>query len=648
MHFPLKNKYAIILCGGRGSRLGSITHVIPKSLAQVHGKPILWYIILALYKHGIRRFIFPLGYKGEMIRAFVMQEFQQYGEYRKYDWNFYFFDTGIETKISQRLEKVVHLIPDNEDFLLVNGDTLFDFDLSCMYHLHVRKNALITMSSTEIISNYGILLEKNGKLINFVRNRKISYMASDDDVVDRTRGYINAGLTLIKKKALDLISLKTCTNFENELYSKVTQMGRAAHYKITGNWFAIDTPKDLSTVNSQTKTPQDIGYIMKKIKKDLANRYTYKTRYYYNANEVLEKILNKTIIPHQVEVQPGPMKGDLCWLRCPYCYGNSAKDSGERLSPERYMQVMKQIAEGGINKIVFAGYATDPLNYEYIENLHQITLDYKQIFGFHTKALKISNRLIDQITSPSVAPLSYFSVSVDSGFDETYNVVHGMKESKLKRYSTVLQNVSRVADARKRKKAPLDISITYLINSFNNTEKEIRKAIRDFRSAGVDLIRFTFPQIPRGYINSGKLDPYILCRDKVVDTMNALQPIIREENKQNCQVLLMDLDADFDTHLVSRSLPCFARFIFPCIGFDGWLSHCSETGAPHFRKMNLGNLNEKNFWDLFYDYNSKKFKKYIDTMSLNMNALSCKCDRKEHVVNQGLNLNIEEILNEFI
>ena len=86
---------------------------------------------------------------------------------------------------------------------------------------------------------------------------------------------------------------------------------------------------------------------------------------------------------------------------------------------------MDQIAEGGVNKIIFAGYATDPLNYVHIDELHYKTLLYNQIFGFHTKALKVSDKLISQITDKNIARLSYFSVSVDAGYNESYNKVHG-------------------------------------------------------------------------------------------------------------------------------------------------------------------------------------------------------------------------------
>lgn len=371
---------------------------------------------------------------------------------------------------------------------------------------------------------------------------------------------------------------------------------------------------------------------MKKAKRNLAERYSYKTQFFDDANELKDKIIDKTIIPSQVEVQPGSMRGALCWLRCSYCYGISSVDTGERLSRKRYIEIMKQIAEGGVKKIAFAGYATDPLNYEYIEDLLQIVLDYNQIFGFHTKILKVSKRFIDQVTSRSAVPLSFLSVSVDAGTNETYNIVHGKKTSKAKVYDNVCNNIQRIAKSRDLSGSPLDITTTYLVNSWNNKTEEVLKAINDLRNAGSDLIRFTFPQVPRGYQRKEK-DENVPSREEVLEYMERLTPIIKNEDNEDCRVLILDLDSDYGTYGVPRSLPCFARFIFPTIGFDGWLYHCSESAAPHFRELSIGNLNERDFWDLFYDYDVEDFRKTIDQAGKLMNKTYCKCDRKEHVVN---------------
>ena len=120
---PLEGHWVVVLCGGRGSRLGSVTESIPKSLALIHDKPIIWYTFLSLFKDGFRKFVFPLGYRGSMIEEFISKEFYSL------DCKIRFIDTGEDTPISQRLHKVSNQIADEDDFFLINGDTFFDFDI---------------------------------------------------------------------------------------------------------------------------------------------------------------------------------------------------------------------------------------------------------------------------------------------------------------------------------------------------------------------------------------------------------------------------------------------------------------------------------------------------------------------------------------
>ena len=79
-------------------------------------------------------------------------------------------------------------------------------------------------------------------------------------------------------------------------------------------------------------------------------------------------------------------------------------------------------------------------------------------------------------------------------------------------------------------------------------------------------------------------------------------------------------------------LPCFARFAHPAIGFDGYLYHCSESSSPDFHDMSLGDINTKNFWDLYYSYNSEKMKHDFNLMNKN----KCMCDRKLYIVNKEM------------
>lgn len=370
--------------------------------------------------------------------------------------------------------------------------------------------------------------------------------------------------------------------------------------------------------------------------KDLSSRYAYSTRYVPDVAALRRAIRAKTVIPYQVEVQPGPEPGrPLCWLRCPYCYGNTARDTGERLSHERYRTILRQIAEGGVKKIIFAGYATDPLNYGGIDDLLEIAVEHGQVFGFHTKALKVSDRFLELVSRSDIAETSYISISVDAGGNDTYNRVHGLEGSTAKLYDQVLATCARIAEARAKTQAPFDLSATYLLNGFNHATEEVVRFVEDFRAAGADLVRFTFPQAPRGY--DPAMDPFIPSKEQVAEMMERLAPVLRGmDGAEGCQVLLMDLDAQQGTFRKDRTLPCYARFVFPCIGFDGWLGHCSEGAAPHFREMAMGNLGERDFWDVFYDYDPERIDDCLARAGAAMTKLGCKCDRKEHAVNEAV------------
>ena len=371
--------------------------------------------------------------------------------------------------------------------------------------------------------------------------------------------------------------------------------------------------------------------------------YNYQTRYFNDVYELKNNILNKTIIPYQVEIQPGPESGRLCWLRCPYCYGLAVEDDHERLSLKRYYEILRQIAENGVKKIIYAGYATDPLNYEHIDKLLGVTIQYGQVFGFHTKALRVSNGLLNQLSNADITPQSYFSISVDAGNNDSYGMVHGISNKKSKHYDIVVKNINKISTIRHKYNLSFDIIATYLVNRINSSPEEITKAIHDLRNAGVDLIRFTFAQLPRGYKLTDN-DPYILNQKDIDNYINRLTPIITNEDTNDCHIFILNQDKDYSIYRKERTLPCFARFIFPTISFNGWLCHCSESSSPYFKTMSLGDLKKNDFWKLYYDYNSSNIVDYLKYSAKKMSLYGCKCDRKEHVVNDIIkNCNVFDV-----
>ena len=371
-----------------------------------------------------------------------------------------------------------------------------------------------------------------------------------------------------------------------------------------------------------------------KEKDALVARYKFGANYITDFAKFRVQILNKTVIPHQVEIQPGPPGSGLCWLECPYCYGGSAIDTGERLSGKRTIEILEEIAAGGVNKVIFAGYCTDPLNSAYIDDLLDVAIQRGMIFGFNTKALRVSDRFLQLLSSSKKAPASYFSVSVDAGSNRSYNAVHAIANESTRVYDRVLENVTRIASARKVSGTHFDISAAFLINSLNGSDDEIRQFVADFRKAGCDLIRFTFPQLPRG--KAGTELPTVPNAEECARFRQRLQPLIEKLDGGDCRVLFVDADREHDIFRKARTTPCVARFVYPTVGFDGWLYHCSQSSAPNFRKMALGNLASRSFWDIFYDYNANLLENYFTECERVMEEVHCRCDRKEHLVNASI------------
>ncbi len=366
---------------------------------------------------------------------------------------------------------------------------------------------------------------------------------------------------------------------------------------------------------------------------DLLKRYQYGANYVTDYNEFRKQVLNKTVIPHQVEFQAASPRKEICWLKCPWCYGLSATDTGERLPKERAIEIMHQIAKGGVRKVIFAGYATDPLYCDYLEDLLAISVDNGQIFGFNTKAIKTSARLLEILSSPTVAPKSYLSISVDAGSNEVYNDAHAVENRKSRTYDRVVENVTKLSRARAKGGAWFDLSATYLINAHNNSKDEVAKFIRDFRNAGCNLLRFTFPQLPKDFVPAAGIIP---SKRDVIAYTSELRDVIESASTPDCPVLLVDADSEHDIFRKPRTVPCFASFIYPTVGFDGWLYHCSQSSAPNFRAMALGNLATHDFWDLYYNYDAENLPEHLRGCAKKMAATGCRCDRKEHIVNAGV------------
>ncbi len=249
----MKEKIAVVLCGGKGSRMGGLTKNLPKPLLKIHGKPIIWYSIKMLNLYGFNKIIFPLGYKGEKIKKYLNKEFF------KQKKNFHFVDTGINSSISKRIYMIKDIIPENTNFFMINSDTLFNFNIDKMFKDHVNNSNWLTLSSVDLSVKWGLIIFDGKKLVDFDRKRTISNLRIKGNIKKFAK--VNSGLAIINKNALKYFN-KNDYCFESSLYKKMIKMKKAKNFNLKGMWYPIDTEKDLQTVNIDNK----IGTKLKKFK----------------------------------------------------------------------------------------------------------------------------------------------------------------------------------------------------------------------------------------------------------------------------------------------------------------------------------------------------------------------------------------------
>ena len=243
---------AVVLCGGQGTRMGSLTQETPKSLVDVQGRPIIWYIVSRLYLSGLRRFILPVGYLGHQISSYVDATFGDL------DCEILCVDTGPETPIGQRIHQVRQYLPEQGSILLTNGDALFDLDAAEMWVSHRAADVAITFATVETISKYGLVVVEDGRIAGFERDSRVSgFQISGKHGINT--GLVYSGICMLRTQSLKMVDIANSRNFEAELFPALIAEEGTAQYEIQGFWHSIDTPKDLANITTGAGTNRSVA-----------------------------------------------------------------------------------------------------------------------------------------------------------------------------------------------------------------------------------------------------------------------------------------------------------------------------------------------------------------------------------------------------
>src|SRR6059058_492221 len=171
---------AVILAGGRGSRLSEETATRPKPMVEIGGKPILWHVMKLYSRHGVDDFVICLGYKGYLIKEYfanyylhscdvtfdVARGSMEVHHSQTEPWRVTLVDTGEETGTGGRLKRVASYVGD-EPFCFTYGDGVSDLDVAATVDFHRAGGRLATVTTVQPPGRYGALELDEGRVRGF-------------------------------------------------------------------------------------------------------------------------------------------------------------------------------------------------------------------------------------------------------------------------------------------------------------------------------------------------------------------------------------------------------------------------------------------------------------------------------------------------
>jgi glucose-1-phosphate cytidylyltransferase len=236
----------VILAGGFGSRLSEETHVKPKPMIEIGGKPILWHIMKIYAAHGITEFIVCCGYKGHMIKEYFANYFLYAADCR-FDlknnrmevlrngvepWHVTLIDTGESTMTGGRLKRVREYIGDGT-FCMTYGDGVSDINIRDLIEFHRRENAVATLTAIQPPGRFGALS------LGSMQTRVASFREKPGG----DGAWVNGGFFVLEPKAIEYIA-EDSTVWEHEPLEALAHDGVLAAYKHLGFWQPMDSLRD--------------------------------------------------------------------------------------------------------------------------------------------------------------------------------------------------------------------------------------------------------------------------------------------------------------------------------------------------------------------------------------------------------------------
>ena len=239
MQSNLLTPKVIILCGGRGRRLGNITNKIPKPLVKVGNIPLIEHKLNYYRRQGLKDFVFCIGYKGNILKKFLKKKYQKS----------IFYDGGINSGILKRIYLARKII--NASTIISYGDTLAKINFRDLLKQHSKSKAILSMVVAPIQNPFGLISwNRKGKVSQFEEkptlNHFIGYAVIEPNIfnyletriinLENGKGMVEAIQKLISKKLVNVYKykgLQLTVNSPNELKEAKMKIGKYFTYDET-------------------------------------------------------------------------------------------------------------------------------------------------------------------------------------------------------------------------------------------------------------------------------------------------------------------------------------------------------------------------------------------------------------------------------
>ncbi len=242
---------AVILAGGLGTRISEETHLKPKPMIEIGGKPILWHIMKIYSAYGINDFIICCGYKGYVIKeyfsnyflhmsdvTFDMRDDSMHVHCKKAEpWKVTLIDTGEETMTGGRLKRVAPYLDDEEAFCFTYGDGVCDLNISELIQFHKSHGKLATLTATRPPGRYGAVHIVDDGLVDRFQEK-----------IEGESSWINGGFFVLSPKVIDII-VDDSTSWEGESLTRLAEENELKAFKHEGFWKPMDTLRDKNLLN---------------------------------------------------------------------------------------------------------------------------------------------------------------------------------------------------------------------------------------------------------------------------------------------------------------------------------------------------------------------------------------------------------------